>query len=242
MKLNTFHKLEEEFDMQGHNLQSSTISWYPFVSMEECDKDTNVCSKATGLLMDIMELLGKYYNFTIESINNPDGNWGAIVLDGDLPNKTFPGLFGKIVRREFDLSISNWNHKLEWDPLLDGTVSIFDNYLIQIINIKKPPMDLTLFFRPFKNESWLAILGLFFLLYLPLAIQSLCYRKVSIVNRKISLISGLCFLLIHSYYSGALTMFFSSPPRLPFSNIYEALELYPKWKLASKYDTLIIQS
>ena len=37
--------------------------------------------------------------------------------------------------------------------------------------------------------------------------------------------------MMHSYYGGALTMFFSSAPNVPFRNIENGLKQYPTWKI-----------
>ena len=44
------------------------------------------------------------------------------------------------------------------------------------------------------------------------------------------LFSWLFFVLLNAYYGGALTMFFSTSPDIPFQNIREGIALYPKWK------------
>ena len=40
------------------------------------------------------------------------------------------------------------------------------------------------------------------------------------------------FVLLHAYYSGALTMFFTSSPGLPFRTVEKGLNLYPSWDMA----------
>lgn len=39
------------------------------------------------------------------------------------------------------------------------------------------------------------------------------------------------FVLINAFYGGALTMFFTSEPTLPFSTVEEVMKLYPSFKL-----------
>jgi hypothetical protein len=43
--------------------------------------------------------------------------------------------------------------------------------------------------------------------------------------------SWIFFVLLHAYYGGALTMFFTSEMSIPFINIYDVMEAYPNWKL-----------
>jgi hypothetical protein len=39
------------------------------------------------------------------------------------------------------------------------------------------------------------------------------------------------FVLLNSYYGGALTMFFIRQMSIPFTNIYDVMAGYPNWKL-----------
>ena len=39
------------------------------------------------------------------------------------------------------------------------------------------------------------------------------------------------FVLLNAYYSGALTMFFTTEIRVPFNSIEEVMNAYPDWKL-----------
>ena len=48
------------------------------------------------------------------------------------------------------------------------------------------------------------------------------------------------FLLINAYYGGALTMFFSTAPSIPFSTFHEALQAHPTWRwiIEAGYESL----
>ena len=52
-------------------------------------------------------------------------------------------------------------------------------------------------------------------------------------NRLVILSGWLAFLLVHAYYSGALTMFLSSESAPPFERAWDGLKLYPEWKMVS---------
>ena len=39
------------------------------------------------------------------------------------------------------------------------------------------------------------------------------------------------FVLINAYYGGALTMFFTSEIRVPFTSIEDVMRAYPNWQL-----------
>ena len=46
-----------------------------------------------------------------------------------------------------------------------------------------------------------------------------------------SLVTWLTFVLINAFYSGALTMFFSTPAVMPFDSIEDVLDAVPSWNL-----------
>ncbi len=48
------------------------------------------------------------------------------------------------------------------------------------------------------------------------------------------------FVLVNAFYGGALTMFFSSAPELPFSSARDGLLLYPKWKMVLPEDQRVL--
>ena len=48
------------------------------------------------------------------------------------------------------------------------------------------------------------------------------------------------FLLIEAFYSGALTMFFSTSNFQPFESLRQGLALYPSWKMLFTTDEIIL--
>ena len=83
---------------------------------------------------------------------------------------------------------------------------------------KRQDFDTGLFIRPFTKESWIAILvttGVIILLGVIPALFS--PKEKAFVGFQIMSNSGwYFFVLINAFYGGALTMFFSSEPDLPF--------------------------
>ncbi len=57
------------------------------------------------------------------------------------------------------------------------------------------------------------------------------YYYATTAQKLVVTLTWFSFVLIHSYYSGALVMFFATEPSLPFSTLEEVLTLYPTWKL-----------
>ena len=55
-------------------------------------------------------------------------------------------------------------------------------------------------------------------------------REESANAQIVSLTGWFMFVLLYAYYGGALTMFFTSTPSMPFNTFREALQSYPTWK------------
>lgn len=58
-------KIQEYFDMQGLKLNSISLSWPPYLNMEECDGQ--ICKHQFGSLIDYMDILSAEFNFSYES-------------------------------------------------------------------------------------------------------------------------------------------------------------------------------
>ena len=43
--------------------------------------------------------------------------------------------------------------------------------------------------------------------------------------------TGIFFVLLNSFYGGAMTMFFVNEAALPFENIHQVIRAYPEWEL-----------
>ena len=59
-------RIKENFDMQGLKLRSISLSWPPYLNMEECDG--HICTHQFGSLKDYMDILATEFNFTYESL------------------------------------------------------------------------------------------------------------------------------------------------------------------------------
>ncbi len=88
-------------------------------------------------------------------------------------------------------------------------------------------MDLTLFLRPFTSRSWFAIVAFVVAACAALALVPRLYHllmdQVSLSGRIVTISAWMFFLVLNAYYGGALTMFFSSPPSQPFSDLRDGL-------------------
>ena len=96
-----------------------------------------------------------------------------------------------------------------------------------------------MFSRPFTVEVWIVI-GFIVILFsssllIPFVFVHKKLRNKSHFNRIIGSIAFVFFMLIEIFYSGALTMFFSTAPTLPFETMEEVMRAYPTWRLMMRY-------
>ena len=105
-----------------------------------------------------------------------------------------------------------------------------------VANPRDPEVDLDLFIRPFRREAWIGItvctsviLGMTVIPYFILG------NYFSTHGFRLFVLTGwLFFVLLEIYFSGTLTMFFTSEAPFPFETVEDVMRAYPKWKL--KYE------
>lgn len=139
-------------------------------------------------------------------------------------------------KHEIALSMWLWNEKRH--DIVDLVTFTWD-YRLSFLVVNKPTFDPGLFLRPFSELSWLLIIVSFFihfiLLFLIHKLEDYDLRNSVIV---IELVAWFLFILLYAYYGGALTMFFSVEPILPFETTEDVLLAMPDWKLLVMKDML----
>ena len=73
--------IKETFNLEGLEVTSTSLSWSPYYTMDECRDDGLNCS-IYGSLNDYMEILARNYNFSLISSKNMEGDWGTLPKDG----------------------------------------------------------------------------------------------------------------------------------------------------------------
>ena len=139
-------------------------------------------------------------------------------------------------KHEIALSMWLWNEKRH--DIVDLVTFTWD-YRLSFLVVNKPTFDPGLFLRPFSELSWLLIIVSFFihfiLLFIIHKLEDYDLRNSVIV---IELVAWFLFILLYAYYGGALTMFFSVEPILPFETTEDVLLAMPDWKLLVMKDML----
>ena len=135
---------------------------------------------------------------------------------------------GEVALNNYDLSVSHWTvleHRLK---VLDMPILVKEHYAM-FLRSTAPKTDFGFFLRPFQSDLWILTLSLLILSMIAVIGVQKCHQYTD-VRRCIQLSAWILFIVVNAYYGGALTMFFLSHSKVPFSNIQEALK-YSEWKV-----------
>ena len=135
-----------------------------------------------------------------------------------------------------DGPLSIWLPQAGLHSRLDVSFSVYTRGTAVMINYRQSAIDTTLFVRPFTSAAWATIAAACVTLAVCLWYQPHLFSGFTLFSSKDADSSGskriivlsfwLLFVLLNAFYGGALTMFFSSPPSLPFSSLSEALDRF----------------
>ena len=221
LNFNIFGHIKEDYDLQGMHILSTTVSWPPYIYLnDECKskKLYNKDCKPTGHLVDTLNAMGEIMNFTWECHGDLNDDYGTTPIDGP-PNEngTWGGVVGDVFLGNYHFSMSTWVWKEERQNMFDFATYVTDQTALAI-TLKAKEIDYTLFTRPFRLEAWLLV-GFAAIVFILATVVPYLFAPnfgESTSLRLIEAIAWTFFMLTEIYYSGALTMFFSTAPTLPF--------------------------
>ena len=236
VSFNEFGHIQDIYDLQGMQVLSTTVSWPPYIFLpEECKerKRNNPKCKPYGHLVDTLNAMGKIANFTWECDGDPNDSYGTTPISGPAnENGTWGAVVGEVFDGTYHFSMSTWVWKEERQNMFDFATIVTDQTALAI-TLKAKEIDYTLFTRPFRLESWLLV-GFAVIIFLLATLVPFLFAPdfgESTSYRLIEVIAFTFFMLTEIYYSGALTMFFSTAPTLPFETMEQVMREYPTWKL-----------
>ena len=220
----------ESYDLQGLEVRSTTLSWEPFYSIGNCNNVGLECKTHHGYLKDYMDMLAVKLNFTYISHRNTDNNWGVVPKKGPHNlNGTWEGVFGDIVNKKYDISISTWYWTFSRAELGQFVPIVKARHTLAS-NRQQSKTDFGLLVRGFTKISWMSILMMIFLLCLCIFAQRIVGPKGQNKSLKVMVFSlGLLFIMIRAYYSAALTKFFTVMIPHPFETERDVLQAFPEW-------------
>ena len=105
----------ESFNLKGLEVQSTTLTWAPFYTIDNCNHDGLECATSYGYLKDYMDILSKKFNFTYSSHKNMDNDWGVVPKE----NGTYGGVLGDLFSKRYDMIICVWYWLMERDSFAD---------------------------------------------------------------------------------------------------------------------------
>ena len=224
-------RIIEQYDLQGLEITSTALTWPPYLTIDECNEFGLKCGKNYGFLVDFMNRLEIIFNFTCTSQKNVDNNWGMTPKSGTYSiNGTWEGVWGDILSRQYDMSLSLYAWKLARNEMF-SFVPITANRYILVMKPQTSEIDFGLFTRAFVGETWTCIA---FMAGAALSLTSIAYLCGLDDKRNcmkiVTFMWWVFFTLVNSYYSGVLTMFFTTTSSLPFETIRDAMQAYPNWR------------
>ena len=232
IEFNALGQASENYNLEGTQIISYTLSWAPYFSINNCDDNGQNC-ELEGFLSDFMDAVCQIVNCTWTSYAPVSGSWGVRPISGPY-NKSgvWGGAMGRVLNGEYHISLSQWVWNIDRYGLLDF-VSTTTNRVVLALTPQPPEVDTGLFIRPFKDEAWggIGILFLIIIVIVMVPYATISYYEHTDGYNLTAFVGWMFFVLINAYYGGALTMFFTSEQTIPFNSIEDVMRAYPDWKL-----------
>ncbi len=143
------NRVKIHYNLHGRVLKSIGLTWRPWIAFKSCQSNVitlhllkaimsmiifqNSKCKTRGLIKDVLNIIGDWYNFTVQYDLEPNGKWGTLPVTGlwTDDNATFEGVLGEVINGHYDISASSWNPNHFRAKWLDfHTRLIYFNYLI----------------------------------------------------------------------------------------------------------------
>ena len=111
--------------------------------------------------------------------------------------------------------------------------SAFSVSKVLVVSPQLPDFDVDLYIRPIRRGAWFGIGGMILIILGTLTLPYFLIKDYFHTNgfRIFTLVGWIFFVLLNIYYSGILTMFFTSDVVLPFETIKDVMRSYPDWRL-----------
>ena len=141
-------------------------------------------------------------------------------------------LFFQVINGKYPISLSGWVYSPERYVLLDF-VHLFNDDLLLVLVPQLPRVDFYLFTRPFTQQSWKYIATMTCILVTVAAMSffmGITSTEQTTGNKLLYIVTMSYFVVLNAYYGGALTMFFTKSPSVPFETLRDVMR-NPSWKL-----------
>lgn len=224
---NKSSKIIEKFDMQGLEITSSSLTWAPYITFEDCNKDGLDCAKKYGYLIDLLDKLAVEFNFTHVSQKNEDNVFYHVGPDGN-----YGGVWGDVESNQRDMSLSSWLWLSSRHDIFGFVPFLQRKFVLAFTPQQSGIVDYGFFTRAFVQNTWTTVLCTLGAILLLLLLGNKYGTNDNTKGIKILTFTlWLYFTLINCYYCGVLTMFFTTSNELPFNTMNDVLLAYPDWNL-----------
>ena len=207
-----------EFDLQGLEIVNYNLPYFPFI-VYDCTEDR--CD-ASGYYPDLMQVIGKKFNFSVKYKLEPSGDWGMMAQLGNNASNVLQ----KVHTGEsaFTLPwVCTFDKSIVFDCIAGGSW-IVNMYMIK--NDVKVSMDMLL--KPFTIEAWGIII--LFLSALTIAHKVLKRLKLNCsetnlkgMKSSMAFFSWVFVTVIIAFYRSAMVLAFTTDTSIPFLTILEGL-------------------
>ena len=100
VQLNDDKMIKEHYELNGIHITSLSLSWTPYFLLSGCNENGKFC-KSEGYLSNLMDELGKLLNFTWESHQEVNNDWGL----NQYQSGGWGGVVGNVFNGTYQLSI-----------------------------------------------------------------------------------------------------------------------------------------
>ena len=100
VQFNDDKMIKEHYDLDGIHIESLSLSWTPYFLLSGCNEKGTFC-KTEGYLSNLMDELGRLMNFTWESHQEVNNDWGL----NQYESGGWGGVVGNIFNGTYQLSI-----------------------------------------------------------------------------------------------------------------------------------------
>jgi hypothetical protein len=204
-------QIVEEYDLNGLTLGTIELNYTPYITMKDCDQNGRKC-RSNGYIKQYTDVLAKQFNFTYESHKEVNDDWGVLPKSGPYNRSgEWGGVLGDVIMAKYDLNLAAWIWSVKRYGLL-SYVRIISITEVLIWTPKTKETDLGFFLRPFTVDSWIAIFSMTTLTTIFLAaVYYIMPNGTEKIGQNIMITTlWYFFVLLSAFYSGALTMFFTS--------------------------------
>ena len=207
-EINFYHnsrRIVKRYDLKGLEITSTSLTWAPFYTLEDCNEHGLQCKSSYGYLKDYMDLLANKFNFSYVSHKDLDNDWGTLPKAGPFSlNGTWSGVVGDVILKKYDMSISSYTWNVARSELMQF-VPIVRTRRMLALTPQRPAMDFGLFLRAFTYYSWAGIICMTVTAAVCVVVGSVyCSgpKRDTVGNKILAFTIWTFFVIINAYYGG----------------------------------------